>query len=241
MNAIRRRLALVRTGDRGFTLVETIVGTVVASLVMAAAGVMFDAALRSNQSSEARMTTINDARIAVSEMGRTLRTAVLPSQLDDAGNKDTAFLQAESMTVSFYADIDNPGNTIGPSRVSYRVDAGNQLIETLQRPLPNPVNHSFQYCDPTTSGCAVRTTVLAQNVDVTSPVFVYYDNTGAVMPYNTTCAGVPCLAGPDLANVDAVDIKVVLKPATRAPIGPTTYLLRVGLPNHDSLPKGAAP
>lgn len=239
MNRLRRRLTARPHTEAGFTLVETLVGTIVASLVMAAAAMMVDAALRSYQASDARTTTINAGRVAVSEIGRTLRTAVLPSQLDDASNTDTAFLQAQSAAVSFYADIDNPKNTVGPSRVSYKVDTANQLVETLQRPLPNPVNRNFQYCDPTVSSCAVRTTVLAQNVETTLPVFVFYDSSGAVMPYDANCSGVPCLAGPDLARVDAVDVRVVLRASTTAPIGPTTYLLRVGLPNHDSLPKGA--
>lgn len=223
--------------DAGMTLAELLVGTVVAAMVMAAAGTLFEVGMRSNATSTARLTTINQARVSVEAMGRSMRTAVLPSQLDDAGNTDTAFLQGEANAVSFYANINNLNNAVGPSRVTYVVDASKRLMQTVQAPLPNPVSHDFKYCDPTLASCAKAVTVLGEGVDLTVPLFRYYDSTGAVISYASTCPdGNACLAGTALANVDAIDLSLVLRSAG-VTIGPTTYLLRVSLPNHDSVIK----
>lgn len=223
------------SGDAGMTLAELLVGVVVAAMVVAAAGTLFAVGMRSNATSTARLTTINQARVSVEAMGRSLRTAVLPSQLDDAGNTDTAFLQGEANAVSFYANINNLNNTVGPSRVTYTVNAARQLVQTVQPPLPNPVSHDFKYCDPALAGCVKTVTVLAEGVDVSVPLFRYYDSTGAVISYATTCPdGNACLSGTSLGNVDAVDLTLVLR-TSGVSIGPTTYVLRVSLPNHDSV------
>ena len=226
--------------DAGVTLAETLVGMIVASLVMGAAATMFVAALQSNKLSIARLDTINEGRISVEAMGRTLRTAVLPKQLDDASSADAAFLQGESKAVSFYANINNLGNATGPSRVSYAVNASNQLVQTIQPPLPLPVNHDFKYCDPLLASCYKKVTVLGTGIDTSAAIFVYYDQSGAPITFASICTdGQACLSGADLGNVDAVDLKLVLKQPNTTNIGPTTYLLRVSLPNHDSIFLGA--
>jgi len=232
-----RRLRHCGKNDAGFSLAETIVGSFVALLVMGSAGAMFVSAIKSNRTSVARLDTVNQGRVAVESMGRSLRTAVLPSQLDDAASvNDTAFLVGEANSVSFFANINNLGNTIGPSKVSYAINAAGSLIQTVQKPLPDPVNHDFKYCDATLASCAKTVLDLADGVQSTRPLFVYYDQNGTVIPYSTTCPdGNPCLSGLDLGNVDAVDISVVLKQPSATTIGATTYLLRVSLPNHDSI------
>lgn len=225
-----------RSGDAGFTLVEVSVAILVSGVVAAAAAVMFNAGLKSNQTTEARLDTINSARVSVESMSRTLRTAVLPRQLDDAGNTDAAFLAAAGSEVRFYANINNPDNVIGPSRVTYRVVDGT-LLQTIQPPDPHaPDDHDYTYCDPTAAGCSVSTSALAHGVTSSAPVFTYFDDAGAALPLTASCAGTPCLPLASLDVIDAVEVRVsVAAPAKVTGIGPSSYVVRVALPNNDAI------
>ena len=156
-----------------------------------------------------RLTDINSARLAVSAMSRSLRTAMLPSQLDDnTSNVTAAFIQGGPTPVSFYADINNPvtlptsGNTrYGPSQVTYTV-AGGVLTQTVQPPNQHDVSdNNYQYCTPGTAGCVVYTTILARRSTppTTKPLFVYYDATGTPLG---------ALTASNLDDVDSIDIRV---------------------------------
>lgn len=225
-----------RHPDAGFTLVELSVAMLVSSVVAGAAAVMFTAALKSNTTTEARLDSINAARVSVESMSRTLRTAVLPRQLDDAGNTDAAFLRAAASEVSFHANINNPGNSIGPSRVTYRVTNG-QLTQTIQAPNPHaPDDHDYTYCDLAVASCLRSSTGLAVDVLTSAPVFTYYDQTGTPLALSASCGGLPCLPAAGLEVIDAVEVRVVVAaPARAGSIGPSTYVVRVALPNNDAI------
>lgn len=241
MRSLGRRL---RRDDTGFSLAELTVSMLVSTLVAAAAAVMFDVALKSNTATEARLDAINESRVAVESMSRSLRTAVLPRQLEAGGTTATAeaaFLQADGVGVSFYANINNPGNTIGPSRVTYTISATGDLVQTIQQPdRPLPASRNYTYCDPAVATCKRSTRLLASRVDARLPLFTYYDQYGLAMPYGANCAGRPCLTASELEVVDAVEVRVVVRAAPKAAVGPTSYVTRVALPNHDSIvPEGS--
>lgn len=233
MNLLGR---LRRDPEAGFSLVELSVAMLVSSVVAGAAAVMFSAALKSSTTTEARLETINTARVSVESMTRTLRTAVLPRQLDDAGNTDAAFLRAAPSEVSFYANINNPDNLIGPSRVTYRVTGG-RLSQTIQPPNPHtPDDHDYVYCDLAVASCPRSTTALADTVVTSSALFTYFDETGTPLPLSASCGGTPCLPTTGLEVIDAVEVRVVVAaPARAGNIGPTTYVVRVALPNNDAI------
>ena len=98
MSVLTRMRAVTsdRPADARVTLAELMVTISVGSLVLAASAVLFNAALRSNAITIERVDTINSGRVAMSAMTRALRTAVLPSQLDEISSApDTAaFLKA---------------------------------------------------------------------------------------------------------------------------------------------------
>lgn len=237
MSSLRARLATGRTeGEAGFTLTELVVACMVMGLVMAGGFLVLTGALRTSQGAKDRLTDINSARLAVSAMSRSLRTAVLPSQLDDnTSNVTAAFIQGGPTQVSFYADINNPvtlpvsGTTrYGPSQVTYSVTGG-VLTQTVQPPNLHDVNdNNYQYCTPGTPGCVVYTTILARNVDASTakPLFVYYDATGTALG---------SLTASNLDDVDSIDVRVGMDSVTTSPMGTTSFTTRVSLPNHESL------
>lgn len=225
--------------DAGFSLVELVLAMVILGLVLGGGFLLLSGSIRTAQATSDRVTDINNARFAVANMSRTLRTAILPSQLDDtasAGVITAAFIQGGPTSVQFYADIGNPatlppsGNTTyGPSQVTYTVTAAGVLTQTVQRPNLHDVNnHDYQYCTPG-PGCAVQTTILARGVDAnasTKPLFVYYDATG-------TSLG--ALTASNLDDVDSIDIRVGMDTVSTGPMGTTSITTRVSLPNHESL------
>jgi prepilin-type N-terminal cleavage/methylation domain-containing protein len=224
------------SGDAGLTLVEMLTAMVVGSIVMSAAFVMFTTAQRANATSIARQETVNQAKVSVEAIGRNLRTAIQPNQLEDTSSTDVAFVQGGPRAVAFYANVDNADNLIGPSRVTYAVDASSRLVQTIQRPLPHAAtDHNYQYCDPSLASCAKSIQVLATGVDPAAQLFTYYDDQEAVLVFDPTCT---CLTATNLGVVSSVEVKLVL--TTQAAVGATavastTYVLRIGLPNRDSV------
>ena len=225
--AARHRVA----GDRGFTLPELLVAMLVTSIVLAGMAGIYEATVRTNSITQTQVDATNDARVAVESLSRDLRTAVLPSQLQDLANGDAAFITGEAQKVQFYANIDNPDNTIGPSRVTFELKSDGSLVRTVQQPNAHAADDfDYQYCSPGPGCTTIKTFVLATGVDATSPLFVYFDNSGNQM-------ATPLTAG-QLADVDSIEITVsVQKGNAFATVPATTYVERVSLPNHDSVPR----
>lgn len=228
-------------GDRGTTLTELLVTLLIFSMVVAATITMAVGFARTNAENISRQDQIDSARASVQSMSRALRTAVMPSQLTSTCVSYTqdAFVVGRDYAVQFYANLDNPGNSVGPSRVTYSIatsgaDAGN-LVEKVQRPDSNvPTASGYQYCDAEVSGasaaCRARLTtrVLARGVQAGTPVFKYYDRSGNRMS-PTTAGGT--LTAAELARVLAVELVVSVQAPNATRADPTTYIQRITLPN----------
>ena len=167
-------------------------------------------------------------------MSRLLRTAVLPSSLATCTScgAQAAFIQGSAFKVAFYANIDNGGNTVGPSQVVFSVDASGTLTQTVQPPDPGSasVGYTWTPCTIGATGCQLRQTVLATGVQTTGqPLFTYYAF-GSQTPMTGT------LTAAQLSNVDAVDILLTstLSASTGA-TGPVTFVQRISLPNVDTV------
>ncbi len=72
--------------DDGLSMPELTVTMLVMSVVLAGLATLFIGSLNTAVGTQARLEEVSDARIAVSSMGRTLRTAILPSQLYDSAS-----------------------------------------------------------------------------------------------------------------------------------------------------------
>ena len=222
LSRIRRRL----TGQGGFTLVEMIVVTVILGVVLAAVQTTLIMTQKTVGQNASRIDQTQQAKLAVDAMSKTLRTAVLPALLGCQTCDSTAFIQGTSNSVSFYANINNDSNAIGPSRVSYTVNANGDLVETIQPPDAHAANNfSYTYCTPG-PGCTVLTRVLARRVPTSLAVFTYYDANGAVVT--------PPLTATTLAQVDSIDLVVKVQDTSNGTPPATTFVTRVTLPNADA-------
>jgi hypothetical protein len=193
-------------------------------------GIYFSTA-RTYSLTQTRLTQTNDARNGVETMSRLLRTAVMPKQLQDLSSSDAAFLSADYNIVKFYANIDNPNNSIGPSRVALWVNAQNELWEKVQPPDQAPsVTYDYAYTDCTVGapGCKIKQILLAKGVkyDASHPVFKYYDTNQAQI------VSTP-ISGSALGNIDSVEVELTVTDTNgMGSVAPTTYVERVALPNH---------
>jgi hypothetical protein len=183
-----------------------------------------------------RLDQDNSATLAMEHVSRNLRTAVLQSQLTTACTlaacTDSAFLLGSPTSVQFYADVDNPKNSIGPSRVTYQV-VGGVLTESIQRPdSPTPDATGYHYCTPGPT-CAVRTVTLATGVDTTNAVFTYYT---AAAPTTAMAMGTGnVLAAAQLKTVDSIDVNLTVLLPGGANVAGASLVQRVALPNADSV------
>jgi len=233
-----------RRADReaGITLAELLVTMMILSFIVVTTAAIVIGTQRTSQQTVNRLEQVQEARTGTERMSQTLRTAVMPSQLIGAcaGCTEDAFVQGRRFEVQFYANIDNPGNSVGPSRVTYSVsdpdgDGVGDLVQTVQVPdSPVPTNLGYQYCNPAlgspTCLARVRTQVVARDVlvDPARPIFRYFNELGEELD-----PGNGSLTAAQLGRVLSVELLVRVQGQqgedTRA--GETTFVQRIMLPN----------
>lgn len=232
----RRILGRLQRGQDGVTLVELIVTMVVLGLLTGALVLMATASMRVSSTSKERMDQSNSAQIAIERVSRNLRTAVLQSQLTTTCTlaicTESAFLKGTRTSVQFYADVDNPKNSVGPSRVTYDVTGG-VLTETVQKPdSPTPDAAGYHYCT-SGPGCVIRTTVLARDVSTAGAVFSFYTAADPVNAIALTTG--QQLSAAQLKAVDSIDVRISVQRAGGANVAGASMVQRVALPNADSV------
>jgi prepilin-type N-terminal cleavage/methylation domain-containing protein len=219
-----------RLGDQsGFTLIEMVVVIGILGSVLAMVQSTSIMAFKDVGTNATRLDQAQQSKTGVESMSKVLRTAVLPSQLLGSCSlcNLAAFLQGTTSSVSFYANVNNPNNTIGPSKASYTVDSGARLVEVIQPPNAHAVTDTdYQYCVASASTCTTdKTRVVAYGVTGLATLFTYYDKGGAVLT--------PPLDATELTQVDSIDIVLTIKRTVS--VKGTTLTQRVTLPNADSV------
>lgn len=225
-------LARLRRDD-GITLTELLVTLFVMSVVVTGTATLVIGVQNTNAQNIARTDQIDEARFGVERMAQTLRTSVMQSQLGCSGCTEDAFIQGEDFRVQFYANIDNPGNTVGPSKVTYAVTPTGtglgDLHQTVQIPdSPVPAVDGYHYAN---AGNIVDT-VIARDVrtDTGTPLFAYYDGSSSrLVPSGGA------LTGTQLANVLAIELQLTVQAQVNHTAQPTTYVQRLMLPNAEAV------
>jgi type II secretory pathway pseudopilin PulG len=220
----------------GQSLVELmVVMGILTALMATVVGTLVNTQQQVRQDSN-RLDQGQQATVGAEAMTKTMRTAVLPKQLNGTCSvcDASAFLSGGPRSVSFYANLNNLGavdgagyTTDGPSKVSYIVSTTGILTETVQRTLAHlPNDFNFSWCDPTQSSCVKTTRILARNVSTSATLFTFYDKTGGalVTPLESSAT--------NLAAVDSLDISLSVRVSTAVPA--STIVTRVTLPNADT-------
>jgi prepilin-type N-terminal cleavage/methylation domain-containing protein len=225
---VTRLARTLRRSDDGFTLAEMLCVISVLGIVSALA---FGALIQSQtmvRGSANRLDQTQQAKAAVESMSKTLRTAVLPSQVNGANPDVAAFLQADWNKVSFYGNLNNQGDTSGPSKLSYELRSNGDLVETIQPSIGQDSSGIWQYCTVGSPGCLVKTRTVARKLvyNSTKPVFVYYS---VAQPSGMTTP----LTAASLPSVNSVDLQVSVKAGKDVPA--STVVTRVSLPNANAL------
>jgi len=233
--------------DSGLTLVELIVSMMIFAVVVAGTLQLSIGLEHSTAENISRQDQVDEGRVATEAMTKNLRTAVIPSQLTNSCTDLCAasFVQGQAYSVQFYANVNNAGNQVGPSRVSYTLSTSGstagQLTEKIQVPDTNVAGSSgYVYCDAEASGATpeckarLRTMIIARGVrsDTGVPIFQYYDTDGNIL---TPRAANNALSADDLAKVFAIEITLTTASVHVTKAGSTTYIQRVTLPNSNAV------
>lgn len=241
MASTRLRLRLGRRRDAarpdgGFTLVETMTVMMLLGIITALTFGAIISTQKTVRGTIARLDQTQQAKTAAESMGKNLRTAVLPSQIlaTCSGCDDSAFLSGDWNKVQFYANINNQSNTVGPSKVSYALDAAGTLTETIQPPDAHAADdYDYTYCTNIGVGtCKAYTRVVARNVQASSakPLFTFFDYSGTklVLP----------ITGSSLADVNSMDLFLTVKSSREVKGG--SVVLHVTMPNADAQAQATA-
>lgn len=208
----------------------TVTASLLAIVVAIVAGAMVTATHLLGEN-RLRLEEIGENRVAIEAMTKTLRTAVEPRLL--GSNSDAAaFIQGDGQKVIFYAALTSlaeptgtGSNQYGPVRMTYSVTGGD-LVETYQLPdLHAATNHDYTYCAAGTTGCTIRSRIIARHIAATS-VFTYYGESQDKL-------SVP-LSTDNLEAVDSIDIVLTSQAGTDEQ---STVATRVSLVNAGNAPR----
>ncbi len=171
---------------RAFTLVETIVVISITTLIIVTLGMLLSYFYKTNAYTLQQTIAVAQARQGVEDATRYLREASYASD----GSYPIA--QVATSSITFYANT-NSGPAI--ERVTYTLEGGT-LFRTITEPVGNP---------PTYSGGPLATTTIAVSVvnDSLTPVFRYFDDTGAEL---TAPVNVSKIASVETTVVIDVDV-----------------------------------
>jgi type II secretory pathway pseudopilin PulG len=217
--------------DAGMTLAELLVTMGLLGLLTTLVATVVVLGLRVSTTTQQRLDDSTQGELAVMTSSKLLRTAVRQDQLEDLDCDTcvkTAIVRASAHEVTFYANLDNTGQ--GPSLVTLTVledprRPGSGILRQRTQAPTAVAGGGYTYCNPTTTGCTVRSrTVVAGLVWPVPASFTYYDFAGS--PITRTLVGQA-----DLNSVASIDVTFSVRTARGN--DPTAAVQRVRLPNAD--------
>jgi prepilin-type N-terminal cleavage/methylation domain-containing protein len=220
-----RRLRRRARRDDGFTLAEMLTVTSLMGIIFAIAFTAMIQAQTTVRGNASRLDQTQQAKLAMDAMTRTLRTAVLPSQIGGGSATTSAFVEGRWNKVSFFANVNNEDDLNGPSKATYELTSTGDVVETIQPSSGKDASTGeFAYCTVGAVGCKVSTRTIARKVvyDPTKPLFTYYSVTDV--------DGLPLpLDAATLPTVNSMDVNVSIK--VGKDVVASTVVTRVSLPN----------
>jgi type IV pilus assembly protein PilW len=144
----------INTSQKGFTLIELMVGMAIASVLMAAIFTFYRGQLKSHITQQERVNMQQDARVGMYMMTREIRMA----GYDPQNTGDFTILIANADTIFFQSDMDGDGTPASDEHFLYSLNGDNLARSNVLPPSPSPV---------------------ALNIDDLN--FVYLDGAGTVL------------------------------------------------------------
>lgn len=222
----RRRAAR----DAGLSLAELVVVMLVGGMLLVLVASLTAGLTRGNAANLARQQQVDEARTAVTWLSRALGQAVAPRELSDDMSGDVPLVFAAGHRLEFFTHLDDRGGdattSAGPARVAFDVTDG-VLRRTIQYPDPGSTLARWTY-DCTPADCPENHEVLAVARGVDPALFRYVAADGSALPVPDPTTG---LTAAQLAEVAAIEVRVVVGLDAAGEARPTTVLRRVSLPD----------
>lgn len=182
MNAVRAALARRLSGprDAGISLTELIVTVMVTGVLAAIISTMFLNVALATSNSTASITRNGVATNAMSALSTVIRTAaVLP--VSTSPDPAPAIAAGTGSTLTLYSYVNANPALPAPSRVGYRLDAQGNLLQDTWTATSSSGYWVF-------TGAVSTRTIAGPLVTPTgtNPLFVYLDDTGAVITPGTS-------------------------------------------------------
>jgi type IV pilus assembly protein PilW len=167
--------------EAGFSLVELLVAMLVTTMVVGGLYTMFDSAQTFSESYADSAALRQQARVGLDMLATELRSAGY-----DLGNLDEPLTVASDTSVQFVGDID-AGDTAEPCGASFENASGGgaERVTYTMAADTGELTRTVDCYDGTGWTTGAQTSVLAEDLDVNSVVFRYFDGEGNQLPSNS--------------------------------------------------------
>lgn len=131
------RFTTYLTDDRGFSLTELMMVTMLMSVILAAAYLAMGTVNKASDGMMARSQAFDSGQIAIERITREIRQA--QTVTDASSGKVWRMASASSTSISFWADIDHNGTL---DRVTYTLSSGQvtRSLAVATKPYPGPAD-----------------------------------------------------------------------------------------------------
>ena len=175
IRALSRRLSKGASDDAGLSLTELLVAMMISSMVLVMVGAMFINVAEVTTNSNATTTRSSDAANIMDEVSRVIRTAS-NNAVSTSVQSDPAIVSATATALTLYSYIDASPANPAPTKVTFRFDAQNRMVEDR---VAATVSANYWVFTGT------ATTRTLGGPVTTAGTFTYLDSTGAVLPIAT--------------------------------------------------------
>jgi type II secretory pathway pseudopilin PulG len=225
--------------ERGMTLTELLIASVVLMIVLTASSSLYISATKSMSMAGATNTNTANASNGMNELARVIRAGtsnpVVGLPLDDP-----AFLEAKPESVILYSYVSLDPAVPKPVMTHFYLNSQRQLVEDrwpATGPLngywsfPSPFPGTAKYTPPQSS--RILTTTVPPRAGTGADLFTYYsDVQGKTTPLAAVGAAVPANS---LSAIVAVKITLTVQQSLTNNSSPVTLENLVGIPNLNAL------
>jgi Tfp pilus assembly protein PilW len=216
------KLALLRNrlaSQEGMSIMELIVAIMVTSIVLAIVGTMFVNVVKVTSNSSATTTRTGTAANVMNEISTVIRPAV--NNPIAGGDADPAIVSGTPLALTIYSFVDASPSAPAPTKVAFRIDAQGNVVEDRWAAVASGGFWVF-------TGTVFTRTLggPVQSPTGTDPLFVYLDDTGAVLTPGTS--GLTLLQRAAAASV-RVTVNIANEPTTGS--DPIVVVNTFGMPN----------